>query len=271
MVLFWFLMGDFGFSPWILGPSELFRSSTEFCVFKYDLFGLRLKQTININAEGYSLKLPARFIPISFSGLSGFIEVDFLYLWKAWHQVFHLESLSSDFNQELVCCCQRTVYWYIGHVSVLGLPCHDLFPCLRKVISIAKWLTWALLCVLCVGWFTQILNPVPIKSSLHKSEGFWMCFVWLWKGFFFSKYWFLKGKADSYHSGLKVVIQAQLFKNSFALQDTSHCSLILINMIDNSCFIQFLGDSFLRHNHFVSWRWDPLVCISVCFPTLLLC
>lgn len=79
MVLYCFLMGGFGFSPWILAPSELLRSSTEFCVLKYDAFRLRLKQTININVQGYSLKLPARFIPISFPGLTGFgEEVDFL-------------------------------------------------------------------------------------------------------------------------------------------------------------------------------------------------
>lgn len=91
MVLYGFLMGGVsGFSPWILAPSEPPRSSTEFCVLKYEIFGLRLKQAININAQGYSLKLPARFIPIPFPGLTRFMEeVDFLYLWKDWHQVCH--------------------------------------------------------------------------------------------------------------------------------------------------------------------------------------
>ncbi|XP_054074632.1 cerebellin-4 isoform X1 [Rissa tridactyla] len=50
MFLYWFFMGEYGFSLWILAPSELLRSFTEFCVFKYDIFGLRLKQTINIYA-----------------------------------------------------------------------------------------------------------------------------------------------------------------------------------------------------------------------------
>ncbi|XP_028939806.1 LOW QUALITY PROTEIN: cerebellin-4, partial [Antrostomus carolinensis] len=51
MFLYWFFMGEYGFSSlWILAPSELLRSLTEFCVFKYDIFGLRLKQTMNIYA-----------------------------------------------------------------------------------------------------------------------------------------------------------------------------------------------------------------------------
>ncbi|XP_069660909.1 cerebellin-4 isoform X1 [Haliaeetus albicilla] len=50
MFLYWFFMGEYGFSLWILAPSELLRSFTEFCVFKYNIFGLRLKQTINIYA-----------------------------------------------------------------------------------------------------------------------------------------------------------------------------------------------------------------------------
>ncbi|XP_071429251.1 cerebellin-4 isoform X1 [Pithys albifrons albifrons] len=48
MFLCWFFMGEYGFSLWILAPSELLRSFTEFPVFKYNIFGLRLKQTINI-------------------------------------------------------------------------------------------------------------------------------------------------------------------------------------------------------------------------------
>jgi len=79
MFLYWFFMGEYGFSLWILAPSELLRSFAEFCVFKYNIFGLRLKQTINIYASCYSLNLPARFIQISFTGLIGFMgEVDFL-------------------------------------------------------------------------------------------------------------------------------------------------------------------------------------------------
>uniref|UniRef100_A0A8V0YR86 Cerebellin 3 n=1 Tax=Gallus gallus TaxID=9031 RepID=A0A8V0YR86_CHICK len=47
MFPYWFFMGEYRFSVWILAPSELHRSFTEFCVFKYNIFGLRLKQTIN--------------------------------------------------------------------------------------------------------------------------------------------------------------------------------------------------------------------------------
>ncbi|CAM9565285.1 unnamed protein product, partial [Bubo scandiacus] len=33
MFLYWFFMGEYGFSLWILPPSGLLRSFTEFCVF----------------------------------------------------------------------------------------------------------------------------------------------------------------------------------------------------------------------------------------------
>lgn len=44
-------------------------------------------------------------------------------------------------------------------------------------------------------------------------------------------------------------------QSSFALQEISHINLtILINVIDNNCFIKNLRDSFLRHSHFISWK-----------------
>jgi len=42
-------------------------------------------------------------------------------------------------------------------------------------------------------------------------------------------------------------------------------------MTDNNWCIKKLRDSCLRHNHFISWRWDPLVCNYVYFSSLLLC
>lgn len=74
MALYCFLTGGFldslhGF--WLhLNHS---RNPTELCVLKQDISGLRLKQAINIKAQGYSLQ-----------DLSQFHSLDLPDLWKKW-------------------------------------------------------------------------------------------------------------------------------------------------------------------------------------------